>query len=98
VRTRHDENGMPITIPTGDLIFAAEESASCRVYPVLKRPDERWVTMEAYENPVFVEDMVRGVADRLRQDDRIVSFDVHARNFESIHGHDAFASTSWSRD
>ncbi|MEL6907935.1 MAG: GTP cyclohydrolase, FolE2/MptA family, partial [Planctomycetota bacterium] len=49
--------------------------------------------MEAYENPVFVEDMVRGVADRLRQDDRIVSFDVHARNFESIHGHDAFAST-----
>ncbi|MEL6427574.1 MAG: GTP cyclohydrolase FolE2 [Planctomycetota bacterium] len=98
VRTRHDENGMPITIPTGDLIFAAEESASCRVYPVLKRPDERWVTMEAYENPVFVEDMVRGVADRLRQDDRIVSFDVHARNFESIHGHDAFASTSWSRE
>lgn len=97
VKTRRDENGQPITMPTGELIFAAEESASCRIYPVLKRPDERWITMEAYENPVFVEDMVRGVAERLMQDDRVESFKVHARNFESIHGHDAFASTSWSR-
>ncbi len=97
VKTRKDADGQPITMPTGELIFAAEESASCRIYPVLKRPDERWITMEAYENPVFVEDMVRGVAERLMQDDRIESFKVHARNFESIHGHDAFASTSWSR-
>lgn len=97
IRTVKDENGEPLTIPTGELIFAAEESASCRIYPVLKRPDERWITMEAYENPVFVEDMVRGVAERLQRDDRIQSFRVHARNFESIHGHDAFASTSWSR-
>ncbi len=97
VRTRKDADGTPVTIPMGDLIFAAEESASCRIYPVLKRPDERWITMEAYENPVFVEDMVRGVAERLQADERIVSFRVHARNFESIHGHDAFAETSWSR-
>ena len=66
------------------------------IYPVLKRPDERWVTMEAYENPVFVEDMVRGVASRSIQDERITWFKVHACNFESIHGHDAFASTTWS--
>ena len=97
VRTRKDADGTPVTLPMGDLIFAAEESASCRIYPVLKRPDERWITMEAYENPVFVEDMVRGVAERLQADERIVSFRVHARNFESIHGHDAFAETSWSR-
>ena len=97
VRTRKDEDGTPVTLPMGDLIFAAEESASCRIYPVLKRPDERWITMEAYENPVFVEDMVRGVAERLQADDRVASFRVHARNFESIHGHDAFAETSWTR-
>ena len=97
VRTRKGEDGTPVTIPTGELIFAAEESASCRIYPVLKRPDERWITMEAYENPVFVEDMVRGVAERLMADERVESFRVHARNFESIHGHDAFAETSWSR-
>ena len=98
VRTRKDADGAPITMPMGDLIFAAEESASCRIYPVLKRPDERWITMEAYENPVFVEDMVRGVAQALQADERVESFRVHVRNFESIHGHDAFAETSWSRE
>lgn len=97
VRSVRDAEGQPVTIPTGELIDAAEESASCRIYPVLKRPDERWITMEAYENPVFVEDMVRGVAERLMQDERVAWFRVHARNFESIHGHDAFASTTWSR-
>ena len=97
VRTRTGADGAPLTMPLGDLIDAAEDSASCRIYPVLKRPDERWVTMEAYENPVFVEDMVRGVAERLEADERVASYTVRARNFESIHGHDAFASTSWSR-
>ncbi len=97
VRTTKDADGLPVTLPIGELIYAAEESASCRIYPVLKRPDERWITMEAYENPVFVEDMVRGVATRLQADERVQSFRVHARNFESIHGHDAFAETSWSR-
>ena len=97
VRTRKDADGTPVTMPMGELMFAAEESASCRIYPVLKRPDERWITMEAYENPVFVEDMVRGVAERLQADDRVESYRVHARKFESNHGHDAFAETSWSR-
>ncbi|MEM6675741.1 MAG: GTP cyclohydrolase FolE2 [Planctomycetota bacterium] len=97
VRTRKDDDGTPVTVPMGALIDAAEESASCRVYPILKRPDERWITMEAYENPVFVEDMVRGAAERLIADERIASFRVRARNFESIHGHDAFAETSWTR-
>jgi GTP cyclohydrolase I len=97
VRAARDASDAPLPIPVGDLIHAAEESASCRVYPVLKRPDERWVTMEAYENPVFVEDMVRGVAARLMADERVAWFRVHARNLESIHGHDAFAETEWSR-
>ena len=97
VRTHTDGDGAPVTIPVGELIHAAEESASCRVYPVLKRPDERWVTMEAYENPVFVEDMVRGTAERLMADERVRWFRVHARNLESIHGHDAFAETEWTR-
>ena len=79
------------------LIFAAEESASCRIYPVLKRPDERWITMEAYENPVFVEDMVRNVASRLQDDARVRWFEVHAENHESIHNHAAFAQVSWTR-
>lgn len=97
VRTARGADGEPTAIPIGELIEAAEESASCRVYPVLKRPDERWVTMEAYENPVFVEDMVRGVAERLMRDERVVWFRAHAQNLESIHGHDAFAETEWSR-
>ena len=97
VRPTRGPDGEPLSIPVGELIEAAEESASCRVYPVLKRPDERWVTMQAYENPVFVEDMVRGVSQRLMADERVTSFRVHARNLESIHGHDAFAETEWSR-
>jgi GTP cyclohydrolase I len=61
------------------------------VYPLLKRPDERYVTMLAYDNPVFVEDMVRGVAGILRADARIAWFRVEAVNDESIHNHAAFA-------
>jgi GTP cyclohydrolase I len=80
-----------------ELVEVAEASASCPVYPLLKRPDERYVTMQAYDNPVFVEDMVRNVAVRLRDDARITWFKVHARNEESIHNHAAFASTTWTR-
>lgn len=78
----------------GDL---AEESASSPLYPVLKRPDERFVTMAAYDKPVFVEDMVRGVAQRLQCDDRVGWFTVRVVNDESIHNHDAFAEMSWVR-
>ena len=74
-----------------ELIEIAEESASAPVYPLLKRDDERHVTMQAYDNPVFVEDIVRNVAMRLDDDDRISWFSVRVVNMESIHNHSAFA-------
>lgn len=74
-----------------ELIDVAERSASAPIYPLLKRVDERHVTMQAYDNPVFVEDVVRNVAGRLREDERIASFEVRAVNLESIHNHSAFA-------
>lgn len=80
-----------------ELVEIAEQSASAPVYPLLKRVDERHVTMQAYDNPVFVEDIVRNVAVRLREDERVASFEVEAVNQESIHNHSAFARTSWVR-
>lgn len=80
-----------------DFIDVAEQSASSPVYPLLKRPDERYVTMQAYENPVFVEDMVREVATKLKRDERLAWFSVHAENQESIHNHNAFAQIEWAR-
>ena len=74
-----------------ELVEVAESSASAPVYPLLKRPDERHVTMQAYDNPAFVEDIVRDVALKLRQDARVAWFRVHARSDESIHNHCAFA-------
>jgi GTP cyclohydrolase I len=80
-----------------ELIEVAENSSSAPVYALLKRADERHVTMQAYENPVFVEDMVRNVAVRLREDLRITWFRVRADNHESIHNHNAFAQVTWGR-
>lgn len=74
-----------------ELIELAERSASAPVLPLVKRPDERALTMRAYDNPVFVEDMVRGVVLDLKADDRFASFRVEAVNDESIHNHAAFA-------
>jgi GTP cyclohydrolase IB len=74
-----------------ELVDVAEQSASAPVYPLLKRADERHVTMQAYNNPVFVEDMVRGVAVQMREDVRVKWFRVLAENDESIHNHRAFA-------
>lgn len=74
-----------------ELIDVAEASASTPVYALLKREDERHLTMPAYDNPVFVEDMVRDAAVRLREDARITWFRVRAENHESIHNHNAFA-------
>jgi GTP cyclohydrolase I len=95
----------PARAPTGEpefiwfeeLIELAERSGSAPVYPLLKREDERFVTMQAYDNPVFVEDMVRNVAVQLREDHRVECFTVEAVNVESIHNHSAFAQTSWAR-
>lgn len=80
-----------------ELIEIAEASASAPVYPLLKRPDERHVTMQAYDNPAFVEDIVREVALRLQSDPRIAWFRVHARSDESIHNHSAFAQVEQTR-
>jgi GTP cyclohydrolase I len=74
-----------------ELIEVAEVSASAPVYALLKREDERYLTMQAYDNPVFVEDMVRNVAVRLRADPRVTWFRVRAENQESIHNHNAYA-------
>ena len=74
-----------------ELIEIAESEASCELYGILKRPDEKYVTERAYDNPRFVEDLVRGVAARLAGDDRFAGFVVEAENFESIHNHSAFA-------
>ena len=74
-----------------DLIEIVEEEASCELYGLLKRTDEKHVTERAYNNPKFVEDLVRDVAGRLNADDRILAYTVEAENFESIHNHSAYA-------
>ena len=74
-----------------DMIDVVERSASCDVYSVLKRVDEKHVTEKGYTNPKFVEDIVRDIADILNQDPNITWFSVSAENFESIHNHSAYA-------
>lgn len=69
----------------------AEESGSCELWGLLKRADEKYVTEVAYENPKFVEDLVRDVAVKLNQDNRIAAYEVSSENFESIHNHSAYA-------
>ena len=81
-----------------EIIDIVEQEASCELYGLLKRPDEKYVTERAYENPKFVEDMVRDVAGRLNSDDRILKYTVEAENFESIHNHSAYAQINFSRD
>ncbi len=78
-------------MPIEDLIRIAEEEASCELWGLLKRPDEKFVTERAYENPKFVEDLVRDVATRLNADERVVAYVLEAENFESIHNHSAYA-------
>ncbi|WP_437658941.1 GTP cyclohydrolase FolE2 [Sorangium sp. So ce1182] len=80
-----------------ELIELVERSSSAPCYPLLKRPDERHVTMQAYENPMFAEDVVRAAAVQLREDGRVAWFHVHVTNLESIHNHSAFAQIEWSR-
>ena len=74
-----------------ELIAIAERSASCEVYGLLKRADEKFVTERAYENPKFAEDLVRDAALELNRDRRILRYTVEAENFESIHNHSAYA-------
>jgi GTP cyclohydrolase I len=97
VRTVRSSSGEPTLVWIEELIETAEASGSAPVYPLLKRADEREVTMRAYDNPVFVEDVVRNVALRLQEDERVSWFRVQAVNQESIHNHSAFARIEWSR-
>jgi len=74
-----------------DIVALVESSASSDLYALLKRPDERYVAERAYENPRFVEDIVRIIADELIKDEKITWFSVRSINFESIHNHNAYA-------
>lgn len=88
---------MTVSVETGlavepeEIIAIAEAQASSELYGLLKRVDEKHVTERAYDNPKFVEDLVRDVAMALRADARVRRFVVEAENFESIHNHSAFA-------
>lgn len=74
-----------------EMIRLVEDSASCELYSLLKRPDEKFVTERAYNTPVFVEDLVRNVAMRIEADSNILWYRIEAENFESIHNHNAYA-------
>lgn len=76
------------------LVRLAEEEASCEVFGLLKRPDEKWVTERAYDNPKFVEDLVRDIALRLMREPQVAAWKVISENFESIHNHSAYAELS----
>lgn len=74
-----------------ELIDIIESSASSELIALLKREDEKFVTEKAYENPVFVEDLVRNIAIKLKKDSRIIWYHIEAENYESIHSHNAYA-------
>jgi GTP cyclohydrolase I len=74
-----------------ELVDYAEKHASSELYGLLKRPDEKFVTERAYDNPKFVEDLVRDIAADLNRDKRIDWYSVESENFESIHNHSAYA-------
>jgi len=97
-RGAHNQRGIvTVRVRTNDMVWIEEliqmieDSASCDLYPVLKRPDEKWVTEHAYDNPRFVEDMVREVAVRFDRDKRIDWYEIEVENHESIHAHNAYA-------
>ena len=74
-----------------DIIEQIEKQASCELYGILKRPDEKYVTEKAYENPKFVEDIVRDIATDLKGNKKISKYIIESENFESIHNHSAYA-------
>lgn len=79
-----------------EIVEIIERSASSEVYALLKREDEKYITEQAYNRPMFVEDVVREVADKLKRDPRFTWFSVEAENLESIHNHSAYAHTEVS--
>ena len=81
-----------------ELIDVVEQEASCELYGLLKRPDEKYVTERAYDNPKFVEDMVRDIAVKFNADERVRAYSVESENFESIHNHSAYAMVERDKD
>ncbi len=81
-----------------EIIDIVEKQASCQLYGLLKRPDEKYVTEHAYDNPKFVEDMVRDIAGELNKDERIRQYVLESENFESIHNHSAYALIEYDKD
>ena len=81
-----------------ELIETVEKVASCELYGLLKRPDEKYVTERAYNNPKFVEDIVRDIAVQFNLDERISSYIVESENFESIHNHSAYARIEHNKE
>jgi GTP cyclohydrolase IB len=97
-RGAHNQRShVTVTVQTNDFVWIeeivdlVEKQASSELYGLLKRPDEKYVTERAYDNPKFVEDMVRDVAALLNLDERIDAYTVESENFESIHNHSAYA-------
>ena len=90
IHARFEPNGSFIDFE--EIIRRVEKTSSCEVFALLKREDEKFVTEQAYENPVFVEDLVRDIALSLAEIREIVWFSVEVTNFESIHNHDAYAN------
>lgn len=88
------EDDLPYPLPAWKLIQMIRGAASCPVYPVVKRPDERAITMAAFDNPKFVEDLIRDLSGDCRR--RGLVHQIEARNIESIHSHDAVARLSWA--
>lgn len=81
-----------------DLVAEIEQCGSAPLYSLLKREDEKFVTEQAYNNPKFVEDIVRGVAKKLQKNKSITWFSIEAENMESIHNHNAYAMLEWTRE
>lgn len=81
-----------------DLIDVVEKIASCELYALLKRPDEKYVTEKAYDNPKFVEDIVRDIALEFNKNKKILSYVIESENFESIHNHSAYAMVEHNKE
>lgn len=98
LKLTRDADGKTAMLWLEEIIDMAEASGSAPLYPLLKRPDERYVTMQAYDNPAFVEDIIRNMAVRLKSDARVDWFQLQVTNYESIHHHNAFAQVTWQRE
>ncbi|MCC8181156.1 MAG: GTP cyclohydrolase FolE2 [Planctomycetes bacterium] len=97
IRAIRSSSGLPKMVWIEELVDVCESAGSAPVFPLLKREDERALTMRAYDHPAFVEDVVRHVAAGLRDDSRIAWLQVKAETVESIHDHNAFAMIEWTR-